>query len=68
MVGGEPVIVTFCPLCNTALAFSRVVGGRTFSFGTSGNLRASNLTMWDRETESWWQQATGNAIAGEMAG
>ncbi len=68
VVGGEPVIVTFCPLCNTALTFSRTVGDRTFSFGTSGNLRASNLIMWDRETESWWQQATGNAIAGEMVG
>jgi hypothetical protein len=67
-LGGEPVLVTFCPLCNTALAFSRELDGRIFTFGTSGNLRTSNLVMWDRETESWWQQVTGDAIAGEMAG
>ncbi len=67
-LGGEPVLITFCPLCNTALSFSREVDGRIFDFGTSGKLRASNLIMWDRETESWWQQATGESIAGEMAG
>ncbi len=67
-VGGEPVLVTFCPLCNTALSFSREVDGQILNFGTSGNLRASNLIMWNRETESWWQQVTGESIAGEMAG
>ncbi len=67
-VGGEPVLITFCPLCNTALSFSREVDGRIFTFGTTGKLRASNLIMWDEETESWWQQVTGEAIAGEMAG
>ena len=67
-VGGEPVLITFCPLCNTALSFTREVDGRIFTFGTTGKLRASNLIMWDEETESWWQQVTGEAIAGEMAG
>ena len=67
-VGGEPVLITFCPLCNTALSFVREVDGRIFTFGTTGKLRASNLIMWDEETESWWQQVTGEAIAGEMAG
>ena len=67
-VGGEPVLITFCPLCNTALSFSREVDGRIFTFGTTGKLRASNLIMWDEETESWWQQVTGEAIVGEMAG
>ena len=67
-VGGEPVLITFCPLCNTALSFSREVDGRIFTFGTTGKLRASNLIMWDEETESWWQQVTGEAIAGEMVG
>ena len=52
-LGGEPVLITFCPLCNTALSFSREVDGRIFDFGTSGKLRASNLIMWDSETESW---------------
>ena len=67
-IAGRPIAVTFCPLCNTALVFERRVGGRTLSFGTTGNLRYSDLVMWDRETESWWQQATGEAIVGELTG
>jgi hypothetical protein len=67
-VGGVPVIVTFCPLCNTAIAFERARDGRVFDFGTTGRLRYSNLVMYDRQTETWWQQATGEAIAGELVG
>lgn len=67
-IGGIPVAVTYCPLCNTALAFDRRVSGRTLEFGTTGRLRHSDLVMYDRQTESWWQQATGEAIVGEMTG
>jgi hypothetical protein len=67
-VGGVPVAVTFCPLCNTALAFDRRVGGRTLSFGTTGNLRNSDLVMYDRQSESWWQQFGGEALVGRYAG
>jgi len=67
-VGGVPVAVTFCPLCNTAIAFERTVGARELTFGTTGRLRFSNLIMYDHQTESWWQQATGEAIAGELTG
>lgn len=67
-LGGEPVTVTFCPLCNTAIAFERTVDEVVHDFGTSGNLLASNLIMYDRQTESWWQQATGEAIVGELMG
>jgi hypothetical protein len=67
-VGGVPVVVTFCPLCNTAIAFERTVEGRELTFGTTGRLRFSNLIMYDRQTESWWQQATGETIAGEFTG
>jgi hypothetical protein len=67
-VGGVPVTVTFCPLCNTAIVFDRRMGERVLDFGTTGRLRYSNLIMYDRQTESWWQQATGDAIAGELAG
>ena len=64
-----PVAVTFCPLCNTAIAFERVVGDdQVTTFGTTGRLRFSNLIMYDRLTETWWQQATGEGIAGEHAG
>jgi len=67
-VGRVPVVVTFCPLCNTAIAFERTVDGRVLDFGTTGRLRYSNLIMYDRQTETWWQQATGAAIAGELTG
>ncbi len=67
-VGGLPLVVTFCPLCNTAIAFERTLDGRVLDFGTTGRLRFSNLIMYDRQTETWWQQAEGNAIAGELAG
>jgi len=67
-VGGLPLTITFCPLCNTAIAFERTLDGRVLDFGTTGRLRFSNLIMYDRQTESWWQQAGGDAIAGELAG
>jgi Protein of unknown function (DUF3179) len=67
-VGGVPLAVTFCPLCNTAIAFDRRVDGRTLDFGTSGNLRSSDLVMYDRQTESWWQQFGGRALVGELTG
>jgi hypothetical protein len=68
-VGNTPVAVTFCPLCNTALVFMRpTIAGETLTFGTSGNLRNSDLVMWDRQTESWWQQFSGEAIVGDLTG
>jgi thiol-disulfide isomerase/thioredoxin len=67
-VGELPLAVTFCPLCNTGIAFERTLDGQVLDFGTTGRLRASNLVMYDRQTESWWQQATGEAIAGELTG
>jgi len=68
VVGGTPVAVTFCPLCNTALVFDRRVRGRTLDFGTTGNLRSSDLVMYDRQTESWWQQFGGRALVGDYTG
>ncbi len=67
-VGGVPVTVTFCPLCNTAISFERVVDGVELTFGTTGKVRNSDLVMWDRQTQSWWQQITGEAIVGHYAG
>lgn len=67
-VGGVPVAVTFCPLCNSAMTFDRRVSGQVLSFGVSGKLRHSDMIMYDRETQSWWQQAIGKAIVGEMTG
>lgn len=68
VLGDVPVTVTFCPLCNTGIAFERTLNGEVFDFGTTGRLRFSNLIMYDRQTETWWQQASGEAIAGELTG
>lgn len=66
--GDVPVTVTFCPLCNTALAFDRRVNGEVLDFGVSGLLRNSDLVMWDRQTTSLWQQVTGESVIGQFAG
>lgn len=67
-VGGIPVAVTFCPLCNSGITFDRRIAQGTLSFGVSGKLRNSDMIMYDRETESWWQQAIGEAIVGDLTG
>jgi len=67
-VDGTSIAVTFCPLCNSAVVFDRRVDGRVLSFGTTGKLRNSDLVMYDRQTESWWQQFLGEAIVGELVG
>lgn len=61
-----PVSVTFCPLCNAAIVFDRRVKEKVLDFGTTGRLRNSDLIMYDRQSESWWQQFTGRAIIGDM--
>ncbi len=66
--GDIPVAVSFCPLCNTALSFDTRVDGQALRFGVSGLLRNSDLVMWDDATTTLWQQVTGEAIVGELAG
>jgi len=65
---GAPIAVTYCPLCNTGVVFDRRIDGETHRFGVSGLLRNSDLVMWDDITESLWQQITGEAIVGDLAG
>ncbi|MCB0167718.1 MAG: DUF3179 domain-containing protein [Anaerolineae bacterium] len=67
-IAGVPVAVTFCPLCNAGIVFNREANGEVLRFGVSGNLRNSDLVMWDNQTLSWWQQFTGEAIVGQMTG
>ncbi|CAN5777632.1 DUF3179 domain-containing protein [soil metagenome] len=68
VIAGEPTLVTYCPLCNSALAFDPVVDGRTLDFGTSGRLWRSNLVMYDRQTHTLWSQFVGEAVVGELLG
>ncbi|MCH8078385.1 MAG: DUF3179 domain-containing protein [Proteobacteria bacterium] len=63
-----PVSITFCPLCNASIVFDRRVKGKVLDFGVTGKLRMSDMIMYDRQTESWWQQFTGKAIVGEYTG
>lgn len=65
VIGGEPVVVTYCPLCNSGLAFHREVDGQVLDFGTSGRLYRSNLVMYDRQHKDLWVQFTGRAVVGE---
>lgn len=67
-VAGTPIAVTFCPLCNSGMIFDRRVASQTLTFGVSGLLRSSDMVMYDRQTESWWQQAVGQGIVGHHAG
>lgn len=67
-VAGEPLVVTYCPLCNSGLVFERTVDGEVLDFGTSGRLWNSNLVMYDRSSRSLWSQFTGEAIVGERLG
>ncbi len=67
-VGNVPVAVTYCPLCFTNQVFERVINDQEVEFGTSGKLYNSNLVMYDRLTNSYWSQALGKAIIGELSG
>ena len=67
-VGDIPFTVTFCPLCNSAIVFDRRVHGKVLDFGVTGQLRNSDMVMYDRQTFTWWQQAVGRGIVGELTG
>ncbi|MGH9027607.1 MAG: DUF3179 domain-containing protein, partial [Acidimicrobiia bacterium] len=67
-VDGRPVTVSYCPLCNSAVAYDRRVGDRVLDFGTSGSLYQSALVMYDRQTESLWTHFDGRAVAGVLTG
>jgi len=67
-LGEEPIAVTWCPLCGSAVVYDRVTDGRELTFGVSGKLADDDLVMYDRETESEWKQSTGECIAGPLEG
>ena len=67
-IGGVPVLVSYCPLCNSGVVFDRRVGDKTLVFGNTGRIRHFDMVMYDRNTESWWQQFLGESIVGELTG
>lgn len=68
VVAGDPIAITYCPLCGSGIAYFRVLDGDVVKFGTSGKLFNSNLVMYDDKTDTYWQQIGGNAIVGELTG
>jgi len=67
-LGGEPILVSFCPLCGTGMVFERRVAGKVRRFGVSGLLYRSDLLMYDRESESLWSQISAEAVTGPLLG
>ena len=72
-IQGDPILITYCPLCQTAIAFERKIDGVPVEFGISGKLYNSNLVMYSRtndkiSTESLWTQVGGEAIVGDFTG
>jgi hypothetical protein len=67
-VDGDPLAVTWCPLCGSAVVYERTVGDRVLTFGVSGKLADDDLVLYDRETGSEWKQSSGECIDGPLAG
>ncbi len=68
IIAGDPVLITYCPLCGSGIAYKRMLDGEAVEFGTTGKLYNSNLVMYDRKTETYWTQIDGKAIIGELTG
>lgn len=68
VIGGVPVVVTYCPLCNSGVVYDRRTAQGELTFGNTGRLRHFDMVMYDHQTESWWQQFSGEAIVGTLTG
>ncbi len=68
VVGGVPVLVSYCPLCNSGVVYDRRIDGEVLDFRNTGRIRHFDMVMYDRQSESWWQQFTGEAIVGAKSG
>ncbi|UIP00953.1 DUF3179 domain-containing protein [Halobaculum sp. CBA1158] len=68
VVGGDPVAVTWCPLCGSAIVYDRTHDDTVLEFGVSGKLADDDLVMYDRGTESEWKQSSGRCIDGPLSG
>lgn len=68
VINGKPLVVTFCPLCGSAIVYKAEVNGKAEQFGVSGKLYNSNLLMYDKTTESLWSQIEGEAVVGSLTG
>lgn len=67
-IGGQPVFVSYCPLCGTGMAFDAVLKGKKYTFGVSGRLYKSDVLMYDHQTDSLWSQIKREAVTGDLLG
>jgi len=67
-ISGDAILISYCPLCGSGIAYESKIEGEAVEFGTSGKLYNSNLVMYDRKTSSYWSQIDGLAIVGELTG
>jgi len=65
---GEPIVISFCPLCGTGIAFRGSIDDERYTFGVSGLLYNSDVLMYDHQTESLWSQIAARAVSGELKG
>jgi hypothetical protein len=65
---GEAIVITYCPLCGTGMAFEARVDGEVHRFGVSGLLYNNDVLLYDRDTESLWSQLMKQAVTGPMRG
>lgn len=63
---GQAVLVSYCPLCNSAIVYDRTLDGEPLLFGNTSALYESDMVMYDVETDSYWFQVGGRAILGEL--
>ncbi len=68
IVGGQHVTLSYCTLCGSGVLYIGEVNGQVETFGTSGFLYQSNKLMYDRTTNTLWQQQTGKPVVGELVG
>ncbi|MHA1570441.1 MAG: DUF3179 domain-containing (seleno)protein [Alphaproteobacteria bacterium] len=67
-VGGVPVVVSYCAFCNSGIVFDRRLGDEVLAFGNTGTYRHFGMMMYDKTTQSWWQQFIGEAVVGDFLG
>ena len=67
-IANDPILITYCPLCGSGIAFERKINDEEVEFGVSGKVYNSNLVIYDRKTNSYWTQVDGLAIVGELSG
>jgi hypothetical protein len=71
-IGGKELMITFCPMCNAAVVYNRHIkhDGTDYllDFGVSGILMHNDMVMYDKQTNSWWEQLMGSGIVGKLSG